>query len=123
MITFDVRIEFYRGPRSAPPTPSDESFVGAVTRQGLIGLALPRRGDYVHGLGPLASQTLPERGQVHHLEHYPAPDWDDDGGAKPTVIAVIHAAWPSDVRGRELLDQYAAKGWHVFLPKQDPESP
>jgi hypothetical protein len=118
MVTFDIRIEFYRAPRSAPPTPSADAYVGAVTRQGLTSPALPRPGDYIHGLGPLASQTLSERGEVHHIEHFPIPDWDGHA-AEAGVTAVIHATWPSDVRGRALLEEYAAKGRHVRLAGQN----
>jgi hypothetical protein len=122
MITFDVRIEFYRSAQvtSAPAAPTAASYVGSITRRGMTGLALPRAGDHVHNLGPLASRTLPERGLVHHLEHFPVPAWhDDQAEPEPGVIAVIHAPWPGDAYGMSLLEQYAAKDWNIFLASGD----
>jgi hypothetical protein len=86
----------------------------------MTGLALPRAGDHVHNLGPLASRTLPERGLVHHLEHFPVPAWHDgQAEPEPGVIAVIHAPWPSDTHGMALLEDYAAKGWDIRLASGD----
>ena len=68
----------------------------------------------VHNLGPLASQTLREVGVADHVEQFPIPAWHDQQ-AGPGAIVVIYATWPSDARGRALLEDYAAKGWEVRL--------
>jgi hypothetical protein len=125
MITFDVRIEFYQDHRLAPPSTSatSESYVGAVARRGLTCSALPRPGDYLHNLGPLVSHTLPGRGEVHHLEHCPVPSWHGDD--RPGVTVVIHAVWPSDRSdqgGKELLEEYEAKGWTIHFHGRDQEN-
>jgi hypothetical protein len=130
MVEFSVRIDFFR---ELDPDPKD--YVGTALRRGLTAVVLPRVGESVGGLGPIAwrsgSHDVPYP-EVRAVEHFPVPAWqldpakpDDD--QEPAVTLVFRAEWPGDgpLAGPRVLREYDAQGgWELaFFSDNAPVEP
>jgi hypothetical protein len=57
VVSYEIRIEFFR---EGVPKDGDEAYVGAVRRK-VTGVALPRVGEGLFGVGPWVSNSLPPK--------------------------------------------------------------
>jgi hypothetical protein len=122
MVEFNVRIDFYRDLEDGP-----KEYVGSALRDGLRALAVPRVGEYVHGLGPSyvwygpAGPTGGPYSAVAAVEHAPVPAFKADPTKaeeqQPSVTVVVRALWPGDgpLAGERLLRDYDQQGWQLHF--------
>jgi hypothetical protein len=122
MVEFNVRIDFYRELEDGP-----KEYVGSTLRDGLRALAVPRVGEYVHGLGPSyvwygpAGPTGGPYSAVAAVEHAPVPAFKADPTKaeeqQPTITVVVRALWPGDgpLAGERMLRDYDQQGWQLHF--------
>jgi hypothetical protein len=118
-VEISVRIDFFRDLEGDEP----KGYVGSAQRAGLRALALPRVGEYVHGLGPPSVWHRPAghaKGPysvVAAVEHAPAPAFKTSAAEareqQPSVTVVVRALWPGDgpLAGERVLRDYDQQGW------------
>jgi hypothetical protein len=122
MIEFNVRIDFFRDLEDGP-----KGYVGSALRDGLRALAVPRVGEYVHGLGPSSvwygptGRTGGPYSAVAAVEHAPVPAFKADPAKaeaqQPSVTVVVRALWPGDgpLAGERMLRDYDQQGWQLHF--------